>query len=270
MSVLSEILADKRAELDRARRAVPLGALERELESAPRPRDFAGAIAGAAAPALIAEVKQASPSRGVLRYDFDPVALARAYDLNGAHCVSVLTETMHFQGHLDHLRAVRKAISLPVMRKDFLFDEYQIVESRAAGADAVLLIVAALPAQDLRHLLAVSHALGMAAFVEVHNAEELDEAVAAQARLIGINNRDLHVFRTDINTSLKLAPLVPRDRLIISESGIRSRADMLKLAAAGVHGALVGETLMRAADVGAKVRELLGTDDADVQAKIEG
>ncbi len=261
MSVLSEILADKRGELDRARRAVPLSALQREIASAPPPRDFVGPIARATAPALIAEVKQASPSKGILRHDFDPVALARAYDLNGAHCVSVLTETTHFQGHLDHLRAVRQSISLPVMRKDFLFDEYQILESRAAGADAVLLIVAALPPQDLRHLLSVSHAVGMAAFVEVHNAEELNEAVDAQARLIGINNRDLHVFRTDLNTSLTLAPLVPKDRLVISESGIKTRGDMVKLAEAGIRGALVGEAFMRSADVGAKVRELLGTDE---------
>ena len=262
MSVLSEILADKRGELDRARRAVPLSALQRQIATAPRPRDFVGAIANAVPPALIAEVKQASPSKGLLRLDYDPVALARAYQLNGAHCVSVLTETTHFQGHLDHLRAVREAVTLPVMRKDFIFDEYQILESRVAGADAVLLIVAALPAHDLQHLLSVSHAVGMAAFVEVHNAEELEEAVQAQARLIGINNRDLHVFRTDLATSLALAPLVPKDRLVISESGIKSRADMLKLAAAGIHGALVGEAFMRSADVGAKVREMLGTDSA--------
>jgi indole-3-glycerol phosphate synthase len=258
MSVLSEILADKRGELDRARRAVPQSALQRKLASAPPPRDFVGAIAAARPPALIAEVKQASPSKGILRHDFDPVALARAYELNGAHCVSVLTESAHFLGKLEHLTAVRNATSLPVMRKDFLFDEYQILESRVAGADAVLLIVAALRPHELRHLLAVSHALGMAAFVEVHNADELAEAVDAQARLIGINNRDLHVFRTNIRTTLELAPLVPKDRLIISESGIRTRADMEMLAAAGVRGALVGEALMVSADVGAKVRELIG------------
>jgi len=239
---------------------VPETELRRKLNDAPTARDFVGAIQSAKPPALIAEVKRASPSKGVLRHDFDPVAIARAYDLNGAQCVSVLTETTHFQGSLSDLTSVRDAITLPVMRKDFIFDEYQLLESRVAGADAILLIVAALKPQELRHLLAVSHALGMAAFVEVHNEDELREAVETRARLIGINNRDLHVFRTDLGTTLRLIPHVPADRIVISESGIRTRADMEMLAAAGVKGALVGEALMLSADVGAKVRELIAAD----------
>lgn len=261
MSVLSEILAEKRSCLDRAKRTTSLSSLYHRVADVAPARDFVGAIENAEPPALIAEVKHASPSKGVLRDDYDPVSLARAYALNGAHCVSVLTEEAHFLGHLDHLTQVKQSMPLPVMRKDFLFDEYQIVESRVAGADAVLLIVAALRPADLRSLLQLAHNLGMAAFVEVHNEDELAEALESGARLIGINNRDLHVFRTDLNTTISLAPRVPKDRLVISESGIRSREDMMKLAAAGVRGALVGETLMRSADVGAKVRELLGIAD---------
>ncbi|NLH98469.1 MAG: indole-3-glycerol phosphate synthase TrpC [Chthonomonadales bacterium] len=261
MSVLSEILAEKRTHLERAKRTTSLSTLYRQVADAPPARDFVGAIERATPPALIAEVKQASPSKGLLREDYDPVSLARAYALNGAHCVSVLTEEAHFLGHLSHLTNVARSVPLPIMRKDFLFDEYQIVESRVAGADAVLLIVAALRPTELKSLLQIAHGLHMAAFVEVHNEDELAEAVESGARLIGINNRDLHVFRTDLKTTLTLAPMVPPDRLVISESGIRSREDMVMLRDAGVRGALVGESLMRAADVGAKVRELLGTTE---------
>jgi indole-3-glycerol phosphate synthase len=262
MSVLSEILAVRRAEVDRAERDLPEPELRARLASAPEPRDFVGALRAATPPALIAEVKRASPSKGVLRHDFDPVALARAYDLHGATCVSVLTEPTHFQGSLEHLSAVRQAISLPVMRKDFVVGEYQLLESRVAGADAVLLIVAALRRNELRRLLGVSHELGMAAFVEVHDEAELDEAIASGAQLIGINNRDLHVFRTDLATTMRLIPRVPGDRIVISESGIRNRDDMVRLGRAGVRGALVGEALMVSADVGAKVRELMGTRES--------
>ena len=258
MSILSEILARKREEVELSRRRLPLGELKRRLQNSPPPRDFIGAIERAERPALIAEVKRASPSGGILRQDYVPEALARAYEANGAACVSVVTDEKYFQGTLEHLSAVRSTVSLPVMRKDFIVDEYQLYESRVAGADAVLLIMAALKRSELEYLLSVAWSLGMAGFVEVHDEEELDEALKTQARLLGINNRDLHVFRTDLNTTLRLMPLVPPDRLVISESGIKTRADVLRLREAGVHGILVGESLVREPDVGAKVRQLLG------------
>lgn len=258
MSILSEILAHKRTEVDLARRRLSLGEIRRRLQDAPPPRDFRGALQNADPPGLIAEIKRASPSGGVLRADFAPIAIARTYEANGAACISVLTDERYFEGSLDQLAAVRGAVSLPVMRKDFIIDEYQLYESRLAGADAVLLIVAALQPGDLSRLMSVAWSLGMAAFVEVHDASELDEALRTQAQLIGINNRDLHVFRTKLSTTLELMERVPAGRLVISESGIKTRKDVLALRNAGVQGMLVGEALMREPDVGAKVRELLG------------
>jgi indole-3-glycerol phosphate synthase len=262
MSILSEILAHKESELELARQRMPLGELKRRLQDSAPPRDFVGAIERADPPALIAEVKRASPSGGVLREDFAPDALARAYEANGAACLSVLTDMQYFQGSLDHIKVVRSAVALPVMRKDFLIDEYQLYESRVAGADAILLIVAALGSKDLDYMLSVAAGLGMAAVVEVHDEEELQEALRTKARLIGINNRDLHLFRTDIRTTLRLIGQIPKDRIVISESGIRKRRDVVMLAEAGVRAVLVGEALVREADVGAKVRELLGREDA--------
>lgn len=262
MSVLSEILANKRREVEIARRRVPLSELKRRLQNSPPPRDFIGAIRNSEPPALIAEIKKASPSGGILREDIAPEAIAKAYEENGAAAISVLTEGTYFLGSLEHLSLARSAVSLPVMQKDFILDEYQLYEGRVAGADAVLLIVAALQPDELRYLLSVAWGLGMAAFVEVHNEEEIRVAVDSGARLIGINNRDLHVFRTDLGVTLRLMPLVPSDRLVISESGIKTRRDVLKLKEAGVAGILVGESIMRTPDVGAKVRELLGRDSA--------
>lgn len=260
MSILSEILAHKRHEVDLIRKRIPLKELRERLQEAPPPRNFRKAIEAADPPALIAEVKRASPSGGILRDDYAPVALARSYVSNGAACISVLTDEQYFQGRLSHLTDVRQAASAPIMRKDFIVDEYQLYESRVAGADAVLLIVAALAHDDLVRLMSVAWSLGMAAFVEVHDEDELDEALSTRARLIGINNRDLHVFRTNIDTTIRLMHRVPADRLVISESGIRSRADVLRLKREGVRGVLVGEALMREPDVGAKVRELIGAD----------
>lgn len=265
MSVLSEILADKRTEIDLARRKTPLGELQRMVLDLPRPRDFVHALASAPAPALIAEVKRSSPSKGILRHDFDPVAIAMAYAENGAACVSVLTDERHFGGSIAHLGAVRAEIGLPLLRKDFIIDEYQVVESRVAGGDAVLLIAAALQRSELLRLSSAAAALGLAVIVEVHDESELDDALATRATLIGINNRDLHVFRTAIETTLTLAPKVPSDRMVVSESGIKTRADVERLGQAGVRAVLVGEALIRADDVGAKVRELVGhgVNDAD-------
>lgn len=259
MSVLSEILADKRTEVDCAKRRVPLGELERRIAQMPRPRDFHGALEQHPRPALIAEIKRASPSKGIIREDYDPPAVAREYAANGARCLSVLTDELHFHGHLSHLKAVRDVVTLPLLRKDFIIDEYQVFEARAAGADAILLIVAAIDPVEMAGMLGTARRLGMAAIVEVHNEEELVEALRTPARMIGINNRDLHRFRTDIQTTIDLLPMIPSDRLVISESGINHRSDVTRLGSAGVGAVLVGEALMRCRDIGGKVRELMGT-----------
>ena len=260
MSILSEILATKRTDVTHRRQHLSLQMLQEQLIDAPPVRDFTAALLAADGAALIAEVKKASPSKGVIREDFDPQAIARIYAENGANCLSVLTDEPYFQGHLDYLRQIRDIVSTPLLRKDFIVDPWQVVESRVAGADALLLIVAALCPQDLRSLLALTRDYGMAALVEVHDAEELKEALDAGADLIGINNRDLHTFRVSLAVTLDLLREIPQDRgiTVVSESGIFTRADVQKLANAGVHAVLVGESLMREADIGAKVRELIG------------
>ncbi len=263
MSILSEILADKRAEVDYKRKHSAPQQWEDRLRNAPAPRDFVGALREgketAAGIALIAEVKKASPSKGVIRENFDPVEIARTYAENGASCLSVLTDEKYFQGHLNYLPQIREAVSLPLLRKDFIVDAWQIQESRAFGADAILLIVAALSPTDLRHFLQVARESGMAALVEVHDRDEVDEALSAGADFIGINNRDLHTFRTTLATTLDLAANLPPDpnRLLVSESGIFTAADAAKLRAANIDALLVGEALMRETDIGAKMRELL-------------
>ncbi len=260
MSVLSEILAAKRTEVDTMRRRIPAAELERRIADLPPTRDFVGALRGAPAPALIAEVKKASPSKGVIREDFHPVEIARTYAEGGAACLSVLTDEPFFQGHLSYLCAIREAVDRPLLRKDFLIDEYQILESRAAGADAVLLIAAASTRPELVRMLELSAALGLAALVEVHDGDELDDVLQTPAQIVGINNRDLHTFRTTLQTTVDLMPRIPADRLVVSESGINRRADVERLADAGVHAVLVGESLMREPDIAAKLRELLGAD----------
>jgi indole-3-glycerol phosphate synthase len=257
MTILDEIVANKRRELAAAKRRVPEKELERALAGAPPPRPFREALLAAAGVAVIAEVKKASPSAGVLRQDFDPVAVARAYAGHGATCLSVLTDEGYFQGHLDHLRAIRGAVDRPVLRKDFLLDRYQLLEARAAGADAVLLIAECLPGETLAGLLADARALGMDALVELHDADQLPRVLDCGAELIGINNRDLRTFMTRIEHTLDLAPKVPGNRCLVSESGIKSRADVDRLAAAGVKAVLVGESLVRAPDIGAALTALL-------------
>lgn len=261
MSVLSEILATKRTEVQRRREQVSLQALQEQLMNAPPTRDFRRALAEAQGTALIAEVKKASPSKGILREDFDPLAIAQTYAENGAACLSVLTDEPYFQGKLKYLRQIREIVSVPLLRKDFIVDAWQIAESRAAGADAILLIIAALSPHDLTEFLKIAKEYDLAALVEVHDKDELHDALNAGADLIGINNRDLHTFRTSLSVTLDLVSDLPPDpnRLIVSESGIFTRADVQKLETAGVHAVLVGEALMREADIGAKVRELLGT-----------
>lgn len=258
MSILSEILASKRTEVDCARRRVSADELRRKIADMPPTRDFVGALLAAERPALIAEVKKASPSKGVIREDFDPVQIAQTYEANGAACLSVLTDEPYFMGHLSYLREIRKAVELPLLRKDFVIDEYQVYEAREAGADAVLFIMAALHGHQVDALMSLAHSLGMTGLVEVHNREELEEALQTPARLLGVNNRDLHQFRTTLRTTLELMPLIPQDRVVVSESGVNRRADVETLRDAGVHCVLVGEALVREADIGAKVRELLG------------
>ncbi|MCX8073245.1 MAG: indole-3-glycerol phosphate synthase TrpC [Candidatus Binatia bacterium] len=255
--ILDRILEAKRAELADTKQRVPLAELTQvALYHEPR-RDFVGALQRQRA--IIAEVKQASPSRGVMRQDFNPVGLARAYEAGGAAAISVLTETQFFLGHLQHLQAIRRAVRLPLLRKDFLFDPYQLHEARAYGADAVLLIVRALATDLLRELIEGATALGLAALVEVHGEGELEVALAAGARLIGVNNRDLGTFVTSLGVTERVAARVRhQDGLIlVAESGIDSRDDIERLERAGVHAFLIGEALVRANDPAAKLAALL-------------
>ena len=266
MGILDDIVRDTRGELACRRASRPQAELERACRGLAAPRDFEGALRPVpGAVALIAEVKRASPSRGVLAADVDPAALARAYAAAGAAAVSVVTDAKYFRGSLDDLRAVRAAVGAPLLRKDFTLEEYQLWESRAAGADAVLLIVAILPPPLLRDLLAAAKGLGLAALVECHTAAELDAALAAGSRVVGINNRDLTTFETRLETTLELAPLIPPGPIVVSESGFFTAADVRRVVAAGVHAVLVGEGLVRAPDVAAKVRELTlrGPGDAE-------
>jgi len=291
-TVLDDIVSWNRVELARRRERVPLPELEARAAREPPPRDFAGALrpnspalftrgeggAGSSSlppraegsrqerrgagelgpsPRLIAEAKKASPSKGLLAADFDPARLAREYAAGGAAAISVLTEPHFFQGDPAYLAVAKRAAPLPALRKDFLFDPYQVVEARALGADAVLLIVAILDGGLLGEMLALAGSLGMAALVEVHDAPEVDRALAAGARIVGVNNRDLRTFEVDLETTRRLRALLPPECLVVSESGIHSRADVARLREWGVDAMLVGESLVRAGDVATKVRELL-------------
>jgi len=208
-------------------------------------------------PAVIAEIKKASPSKGLIRADFDPVSLAKDYSAAGATCLSVLTDEKFFQGNNDYLQQARAACSLPVLRKDFMVDPYQITESRWLGADCILLIVAALEQEQLKNLAECAHELGMDILVEVHNENELEIGLELGTGLIGINNRDLHSFKTDLNTTYRLLPLIPKDILVVTESGINSREDITAMQQQGVFGYLIGETFMRAENPGEKLSELV-------------
>jgi indole-3-glycerol phosphate synthase len=258
--VLERICADKRAHIAGARATLPEAALAARLADAPPVRGFARALQTqltAGGYGLIAEVKKASPSAGLIRPDFDPVALAEAYAAGGATCLSVLTDAPYFQGSEADLTAARDATALPVLRKDFILDPYQLLESRLIGADCVLLILAALSNASARELAAAANELGLDVLIEVHDAEELDRALRLKARLIGINNRNLKTLSVDLKTTEQLAPLVPADRIVVAESGIRGPDDLDRLAAAGARCFLVGETLMRAPDVAMATRRLL-------------
>lgn len=262
MSVLDEIVSRKREEIAQAQRARPVEDLERRLADAPPIRDFVGALttrASSAGIALIAEVKKASPSAGVIREDFDPVEIATVYAQHGAACISVLTDEPFFQGRLEYLTVVREAVAAPVMRKDFLLDPYQILEARVAGADCVLLIAECLDDDALCELYGIAVAMGMAALIEIFEPANLERVLSLEPPLVGVNNRNLKTFETKLEHTLDLADHVPDRMLLVSESGIRTHADVKRLQEAGVGAILVGESLMKSPDVGAAVDALLGT-----------
>jgi indole-3-glycerol phosphate synthase len=257
--ILDRILAVKRQEIEAAKRARPLERVRAEAERVSPPRGFAAALRAkiaAGQPAVIAEIKKASPSKGLLRADFDPASIARSYAAGGAACLSVLTDRQFFQGDPEHLAVAREASGLPVLRKDFIVDPYQIHEARAMGADCILLIVAALDDGPMRELEGAARGLGLDVLVEVHDRAELDRALALRTPLLGVNNRDLRTFETRLETTLGLLSAVPPDRLVVTESGILARADVERMRGAGVNAFLVGEAFMRAPDPGAALSGL--------------
>ena len=257
-TILDEIVATKYKEVEASRRRMPLDELEVQAASAPPTRDFLAALAGPGPIRLIAEVKKASPSAKVIRADFDPIAIARAYQAHGAAALSVLTDAPYFQGHLSYLARIRASVAIPLLRKDFIVDEYQVVEARLAGADAILLIAEVLTDDRLAALIARARGLGMAALVEFHDEANLPRVLDAGADLVGINNRDLSRFVTDLDLTFRLRDRIPADVILVSESGIKTRADVVRLEEAGVSAILVGESLMRSDDIGLAVERLLG------------
>lgn len=257
--ILARVLDTKRTEVRVGQASVPLSELERRARAAPAVRDFVGALRArieAGKPAVIAEVKRASPSKGLLREHFDPADIARSYERGGAACLSVLTDREYFQGSAEHLVAARSACALPVLRKDFMIDSYQVFEARAMGADCILLIAAALEVGVMRELESAAEGLGMAVLVEVHDEEELEAALALRTPLVGINNRDLRTFETRLETTIELRKLVPKERIIVSESGVLEEKDVRLLRGARVQAFLVGEAFMRAADPGQALEQL--------------
>ncbi len=260
--ILQKIVSHKRDEVAAARSAQPLADMKaRVADREDQPRGFERALRDASASgwtAVIAEVKKGSPSKGIIRPVFDPLEIASIYQESGATCLSVLTDEKFFLGHLRYLALIREQVGLPLLRKDFLFDPYQVYEASAAGADAVLLIAAMLEQAQLEDLLGLARELYLDVLLEVHDERELEMALRTDCTLVGINNRSLHTFVTDLGTTERLAPMVPAERLIVAESGINSRADVERLQGAGARAFLVGESLMREADIGAKLQELLG------------
>jgi len=255
-NILDRITTTKRHEIEAAKRAMPAIELERRIAALPPTRNFSAAIRRFGWITVIAEVKKASPSAGVIRADFDPVAIARIYEAHDAAAISVLTDAEYFQGSLAYLTAVYEAVACPVLRKDFILDRYQLLESRAAGADAVLLIAECLPGDSLAAMHREAVALGLHTLIELHDAEELPRVLDTGGTVIGINNRDLRTFTTRLEQTLELLPRIPADRTVVSESGITAHGDLVRLGAAGVRAVLVGESLMRAPDIGAALDAL--------------
>jgi indole-3-glycerol phosphate synthase len=265
---LDEIIKYKKEELMETKRKVPVIELKRRLNDLPPTKGFKEVFLSPAPDhepitRIITEIKRASPSKGIIRNDFDPVRIARIYEKEGATAISVLTETHYFKGSADHLQLIRQAVKIPLLRKDFIFDEYQVYEARVWGADAVLLISAILDTDELRKLINLSKKLGLDCLLEVHNPEELRKALNAEGEMIGINNRDLHSFEVDTNNTLRLIPVIPKGIVVISESGINTREEIIRLQGAGVNGFLIGEALIREQDIGMKLRDFLGIDSKD-------
>jgi len=254
--MLDKIIAQKREEVEQIKKVATITYLQERIARQKPPLDLAPALKGDHI-RLIAEVKQASPSRGMLSPNLNPIELARSYAEGGAAAISVLTEANYFMGSIEHLAAIKEVAGLPLLRKDFIFDPYQVYESRAYGADALLLIVAILSQKQLNEFVSLSHSLGLRCLVEVHNKGEVERAVLSEAEIIGINNRDLNTFAVDITTTRSLQPLIPQERIVVSESGIKSKGDIEKLRKWGVDAVLVGEALVTTGDVLAKMKELL-------------
>lgn len=257
-TILDQIVTVKRDEIAAAKTTRPVRELHAALRDVPPPRDFLDALRGPGSIRLIAEIKKASPSKGVIRSDFRPAQIAVTYAQHGASCISVLTDKPFFQGGIDVLRTVRGVVDLPLLRKDFILDTYQILEARVAGADAVLLIAECLDGGRLADLYAAVRELNMTALVEIHDETNVDRVLDCGARLVGVNNRDLRTFQTDLEHTVRLRQRIPTDRTLVGESGIRSRQDVARLQDAGVNAMLVGERIMAAPDIGAAVDELLG------------
>lgn len=257
-TILDKIIEQKRLDIAAAQDACSLSELQARVNTAPPPRDFLKSILDHHPMGMIAEVKKASPSAGLIREDFDPVEIARTYEANGAACISVLTDEHFFQGHLSFLEAIRREVQIPVLRKDFIIDPYQVWEARASGADCILLIAECLDDEQLASLYQLAHELGMQVLVEVYDPENVPRVLALNPPLIGVNNRDLRTFVTDLNHTVRLRQQIPESVLVVGESGIHTRQHVELLQLAGVHAILVGESLMRQDDIGAGVRSLLG------------
>lgn len=258
-TILDEILIQKHGEVAAARDNLSFATLERQLATAPPVLGFLSALQVAKRPALIAEVKKASPSAGIIRPDFDPVAIARQYEVAGATCLSVLTDEQFFQGHLEYLRDIRQIVRIPVMRKEFIIDRYQIAEARVAGADCVLLIAECLNDAQLHDLYQYARSLGMDALIELYDLDNVPRVLATGTKLLGINNRDLRTFVTSLEHTFRVKQQIPDDVLLVSESGIRTHDDIERMRTEGIGAVLVGESLMRQPDIGTAVRTLMGT-----------
>jgi len=258
MTILDEIYKHKLGEVSEDKKRIPVEALKEQIKERQSTKSFGDALKSDNNIRIIAEIKKASPSLGIIREDFNPVEIARIYEAGGAAAISVLTDEKFFRGSLSYLTDVKKSVNLPILRKEFIIDSYQIYEARSAGADAILLIAALLSVKEMQNYLDLAGELGMDCLAEIHSEAELKQVLQTNAHIIGINNRDLATFKTDLGTTLRLIPMIPAEKIVVSESGIKSRADVEKLMKEGVDAILVGETLMKSDDISAKLRELLG------------